>query len=198
MRGKGAAPPWSHNLWWVYSNSHDFTRGTDCANLFGRYARQAAAKHFAGHGWYGWWPWAGTCGGECGNRGLAAYWRTSRRRPRLTWLPFWMYWGGFEPQRQAAVCPWAQRRKGSPGPCAYHCKSLTQLAIPSSVTSIEDFASHECLSLEQVTIPTSVISFGAHAFHRCLLLKQIEFLLQWLQLAIHLFMSVHHCKNYLF
>ncbi|KAK8881370.1 hypothetical protein M9Y10_004106 [Tritrichomonas musculus] len=54
------------------------------------------------------------------------------------------------------------------------CISLKQLIIPSSVTSIKYGAFNNCESLEQLIIPSSVVSIEGYAFHKCFLLKKIE------------------------
>ena len=54
-----------------------------------------------------------------------------------------------------------------------HCSSLTQITIPSSVTSIGDSAFFSCSSLVQITIPLSVTSIGVYAFRSCSSLTQV-------------------------
>jgi hypothetical protein len=56
------------------------------------------------------------------------------------------------------------------------CPSLTSVTIPNSVTSIGDFAFSGCTSLTFVTIPNSVTSVGERAFLNCTSLTSIEFL----------------------
>ena len=51
--------------------------------------------------------------------------------------------------------------------------SLTQITIPSSVTSIGDSAFSDCSSLTQITIPSSVTTIGDSAFSDCSSLTQI-------------------------
>lgn len=46
-----------------------------------------------------------------------------------------------------------------------YCTSLTSVTIPSSVTSIVDGAFYECSSLTNATIPSSVTSIGASTFN---------------------------------
>ncbi|MBE6845228.1 MAG: hypothetical protein E7508_05885 [Ruminococcus sp.] len=55
----------------------------------------------------------------------------------------------------------------------YECTSLKSIAIPDSVTSIEDYAFYNCTSLENVTIPDSVTSIGDDAFYYCTSLTSI-------------------------
>ena len=47
------------------------------------------------------------------------------------------------------------------------CSSLTSLTIPNSVTSIGEFTFYDCSSLTSVTIPNSVTSIGGGAFSGC-------------------------------
>ena len=52
------------------------------------------------------------------------------------------------------------------GEWAFHyCESLISIAIPSSVTSISDHAFYECLSLTSITIPSSVTIIGDETFY---------------------------------
>jgi hypothetical protein len=44
---------------------------------------------------------------------------------------------------------------------------LTQITIPSSVTSIGDCAFNGCRGLTQVSLPSSVTSIADDAFHGC-------------------------------
>ena len=53
------------------------------------------------------------------------------------------------------------------------CLSLSEIVIPSSVTSIGDFAFSFCLSLSEIVIPSSVTSIGKGAFFRCHSLSEI-------------------------
>ena len=48
-----------------------------------------------------------------------------------------------------------------------YCRSLTSLAIPSSVTSIGESAFRYCSGLTSLTIPSSVTSIGESAFEYC-------------------------------
>ena len=56
----------------------------------------------------------------------------------------------------------------------WNCKSLTNIKIPNSVTSIGYAAFYMCESLTNITIPDSVISIGAGAFGFCLSLTSIK------------------------
>jgi len=47
------------------------------------------------------------------------------------------------------------------------CTSLTSFTIPYSVTSIGDYAFNGCTSLTSITIPNSVTSFGEGTFNNC-------------------------------
>lgn len=49
----------------------------------------------------------------------------------------------------------------------YDCKSLTNVTIPNSVTSIGEEAFSYCMNIESVTIPSSVRRFGEFAFCAC-------------------------------
>ena len=55
----------------------------------------------------------------------------------------------------------------------YHCKSLTNITIPDSVTSIGNFAFYNCRGLTSITIPDSVTSIGKSAFSLCSSLTSI-------------------------
>ena len=63
--------------------------------------------------------------------------------------------------------------KISDGSAFSECSSLTQVTIPSSVTSIGKYVFSECSSLKKVTIPSSVTSIGNYVFSECLSLTQI-------------------------
>ena len=53
------------------------------------------------------------------------------------------------------------------------CRSLSEIVIPSSVTSIGDSAFSYCRSLSEIVIPSSVTSIGKGAFSRCVSLSEI-------------------------
>ena len=54
-----------------------------------------------------------------------------------------------------------------------YCVSLSEIVIPSSVTSIGDSAFSSCDSLSKIVIPSSVTSIGKGAFSRCVSLSEI-------------------------
>ena len=53
------------------------------------------------------------------------------------------------------------------------CSSLSEIVIPSSVTSIGDWAFFGCNSLSEIVIPSSVTSIGKGAFRGCNSLSEI-------------------------
>ena len=53
------------------------------------------------------------------------------------------------------------------------CHSLSEIVIPSSVTSIGDSAFYGCRSLSEIVIPSSVTSIGDSAFSGCRSLSEI-------------------------
>ena len=55
----------------------------------------------------------------------------------------------------------------------YDCRSLSNIVIPNSVTSIGDSAFEDCHSLKSLVIPDSVTSIGACAFNGCCSLKSL-------------------------
>lgn len=59
------------------------------------------------------------------------------------------------------------------GEYAFSNCDLTSITIPSSVTSIEKSTFYECRSLNSITIPTSVTSIGSEAFRNCTSLTSI-------------------------
>jgi len=54
-----------------------------------------------------------------------------------------------------------------------NCDSLSEIVIPSSVTSIGDSAFYGCYSLSEIVIPSSVTSIGDGAFSSCDSLSEI-------------------------
>ena len=56
----------------------------------------------------------------------------------------------------------------------WYCLSLSEIVIPSSVTSIGDSAFSGCVSLPEIVIPSSVTSIGDRAFEDCSSLKYIS------------------------
>ena len=55
----------------------------------------------------------------------------------------------------------------------WNCRSLSEIVIPSSVTSIGDSAFSCCYSLSEIVIPSSVTSIGKGAFSSCDSLSEI-------------------------
>ncbi|MGN8725705.1 leucine-rich repeat protein [Segatella copri] len=55
----------------------------------------------------------------------------------------------------------------------WYCDSLSEIVIPSSVTSIGDYAFSDCCSLSEIVIPSSVTSIGDYAFWYCDSLSEI-------------------------
>ena len=55
----------------------------------------------------------------------------------------------------------------------YGCSSLSKIVIPSSVTSIGRDVFHCCSSLSEIVIPSSVTSIGDNAFRECRSLSEI-------------------------
>ena len=53
------------------------------------------------------------------------------------------------------------------------CRSLSEIVIPSSVTSIGECAFVACCSLSEIVIPSSVTSIGNGAFSSCRSLSEI-------------------------
>ncbi len=49
----------------------------------------------------------------------------------------------------------------------HHCEGLTTVTIPNTVTTIEDGAFSSCNGLTTVTIPSSVTTIGTNAFNSC-------------------------------
>lgn len=56
----------------------------------------------------------------------------------------------------------------------YNIEGLTQISLPSSVTSIGDMAFRSCRNLWKITIPSSVTNVGDMVFMECSNLKEIE------------------------
>ena len=55
----------------------------------------------------------------------------------------------------------------------YCCRGLTSVSIPSSVTTIGDYAFYCCRGLTSVSIPSSVTTIGDYAFCYCNQLKSV-------------------------
>lgn len=60
-------------------------------------------------------------------------------------------------------------------------KKLTDLVIPDSITTIEDFAFSGCSSIKKVTIPSSVTSIGKEEFCGCGSLTSIKYCGTWVE-----------------
>ncbi len=56
---------------------------------------------------------------------------------------------------------------------AFSCSHLTSIAMPDSVTSVDDWVFYNCRSLTSVTIGNCVTSIGNYAFSDCSSLKKI-------------------------
>jgi hypothetical protein len=56
------------------------------------------------------------------------------------------------------------------------CRSLTEIAIPDTVTVIDQYAFSGCSGLTELTIPAGVKSIGEMAFRYCQGLKELRFL----------------------
>ena len=54
-----------------------------------------------------------------------------------------------------------------------YCKSLSNVVIPDSVTSIGDGAFEDCSSLSSVVLPDSITSIGNRAFNECDSLRSV-------------------------
>ncbi len=57
----------------------------------------------------------------------------------------------------------------------YGCSSLSNIEIPTGVTSIGENAFSDCSSLESIEIPSSVTSIGKEAFYRCSSLTRVYY-----------------------
>ena len=67
-----------------------------------------------------------------------------------------------------------------------HCKSLENITIPNSVTSIGSGAFYLCNNLKELTIPESVISIGTDAFLGCYNLENVYYngsATQWINIS---------------
>ena len=54
------------------------------------------------------------------------------------------------------------------------CSNLISITLPSSVTSIKDYAFYRCISLKTIYLPSSVTGIGAFAFTGCSSLQTIN------------------------
>ena len=59
------------------------------------------------------------------------------------------------------------------GTYSFYDSSLSEITLPSSLTSIGDDAFEDCISLTSITLPDSLTSIGARAFHGCTSLTSI-------------------------
>ena len=71
------------------------------------------------------------------------------------------------------------------GECAFEGKSIKEITIPESVTSIGDYAFYNCSSLTSVTIPESVSQIGYDAFAKCKNLNAVYYtdIEKWCQIS---------------
>ena len=72
------------------------------------------------------------------------------------------------------------------------CSSLTELVIPSSVTSIGNYAFMGCSSLTSATIPNSVTEIGSSIFNRCTALASVSLPENLTKISDAMF---YECKN---
>ena len=61
----------------------------------------------------------------------------------------------------------------SPRHCFYQCTNLVSAVLPSSITSIGEYAFYNCTNLVSVSIPNTVTSIGEYAFGQCASLQTI-------------------------
>ncbi len=55
-----------------------------------------------------------------------------------------------------------------------YCETLTEVSLPSTLTSIKAYAFYGCTALERVVLPAGVVSIGENAFENCTLLSEIN------------------------
>lgn len=55
------------------------------------------------------------------------------------------------------------------------CSSLTTINLPSSLTSIDNYAFQNCSSLTTINLPDSVTTIGNYAFQNCSILSEVIF-----------------------
>jgi len=65
--------------------------------------------------------------------------------------------------------------------------NITSYTIPTSVTSIGDYAFSECFSLMNINIPSSVTSIGDHAFDGCTALTSVNISLGVASIGVEVF-----------
>jgi hypothetical protein len=57
----------------------------------------------------------------------------------------------------------------------YYCTAVTEVVLPSTLTTIDAWAFAGCTNLEKIVIPASVTSIGKGAFNGCTNLKSVVF-----------------------
>ena len=72
------------------------------------------------------------------------------------------------------------------------CSSLTSIAIPNSVTKIDDYAFDGCLRLTSIIISDSVTEIGNYIFRNCSSLTSIEISNSTISIGVRAF---HNCYN---
>ncbi len=82
------------------------------------------------------------------------------------------------------------------GPKAfYSCTSLTNVAIPSTVTVVDFNAFYFCINLTNVTIPDSVTSIGDGALSFCYSLPSVTIPISVTNIGIYVFLRCHSLTN---
>lgn len=57
--------------------------------------------------------------------------------------------------------------------CFFNCDTLTVIALPDGITSIDKYAFYNCTNLLSIKLPNSVNSIGGNAFYNCISLSNI-------------------------